>query len=68
MFHRGVDRGPLGQVDVDGLGSGEFHLGEIHDDHLGTGILGQLGCGGPHAGGAADNEDPLPVIAKCVEE
>ena len=49
------------------LAPGELHLGEVHDDDLGAGRLGQLGRGGPHAGGAPDNEDPLPVVAKCVE-
>ena len=28
----------------------------------------QLGRGRAHAGGAPDNEDPLPVVAKCIEQ
>jgi len=64
----GVDRLPLSQVDVDGLGPGQGDLGEVHDHHLGSGVQDQLGGGGTHAGGATDHEDPLPVVAKCVKE
>ena len=58
----------LGQVDVDGLGAVEGDLGVVHDHDLGAGVLGQLGGGGAHAGGAADDEDALAVVAEGIEQ
>jgi len=59
---------PGGQVDVDGLGAGQLHLGEVHHDDLSAGVLHQLGRGRPHTGGAPDNQDPLSVVAECIEQ
>ena len=56
------------RFDVDGLGPGQRDLGEVHHDDLGAGVLDQLGGGGTHAGGAADDQDPLAVVAECVEQ
>jgi hypothetical protein len=62
-----VDRRPVSQVDVNGRDTGQGDLGEIHDHHLGPGVLDQLGGGGPHASGSADQQDPFSVVAKCVK-
>ena len=64
----GVDGVLLGQVDVDGLGARQRDLGEVHHHDLGTGVLRQLGGGGAHAGGATDHQDPLAVVAECIEQ
>ena len=68
LVDRGVDRRLLGQVDVDGLGARQRDLGEVHDHDLGAGVLHQLGGGGPHAGGAADDEGALAVVPERVEQ
>ena len=68
LVHGGVDGRFFGQVDVDGLGAGQLHLGEVHHDDLSPGLLHQLGGGRAHTGGAPDNEDSLPVVAECIEQ
>ena len=50
------------------LAPAQLHLGEVHDHDFGPGVLHQLGRGRAHAGGAPDHEDPLPVVAKCIEQ
>ena len=42
--------------------------GAVHHDDLGAGVLDQLGGGGAHAGGAADDQGPLAVVAERVEQ
>ena len=64
----GVDGVPVGQVHVDGLRAGQLHLGEVHHHDLGTGVLHELGRGRAHARGATDHQDPLPVVAECIEQ
>ena len=46
---------------------GQRDLGEVHDHDLGSGALEQLGGRRPHAGGAADDDGALAVIAECIE-
>ena len=68
LVDRGVDGVLVGQVDVDGLRPGELDLGEVHHHDLGAGVLHQLGRGRTHARGATDDQDPLPVVAECIEQ
>ena len=63
----GVDRGLLGEVQVDGLGAGEGDLGEVHHHDLGAGVERQLGGGGTHSGGTTDDEHALAIESECVE-
>ncbi len=68
LVDRSVDGVLVGQVQVDGLGAGQLHVGEVHDHHFAPGFLSQLGGCGAHPGGASDDQDPFPVVAKCIEE
>ena len=68
LLDRAVDRGGVGEVDLDGLDAGEADVGVVHDHDLGAGVLHQLGRGRAHAGGAADHEHSLAVVPKCVEQ
>ena len=50
------------------LAPAQLDLGEVHHHDLGAGVLHQLGRRRAHAGGAADHEDALAVVPKCVEQ
>ena len=43
-------------------------VGAVHDHDLGAGVLHELGDGGAHAGGAADDQNPLAVVPERIEE
>ena len=63
-----VDRVALGQVQLDARHAVQGHLGAVHDDHgLRARVPGELGRGRPHAGGTANHEHPLAVVAKRIE-
>ena len=64
---RGVDRGPLGEVDLDRGHPGPGDRGEVHHDHLGAGGLHHLGGGGTHTGRTTDDEDALAVVSEDIE-
>ena len=40
----------------------------VHHDDLGARVLHELGDRRAHAGGAADDQRPLAVVAECVEK
>ena len=42
LFDGGIDRGLVGEVELDGLDAVERHVGAIHHDDLGPGVLDQL--------------------------
>ena len=46
----------------------EGDLGPVHHDHLGAGVPDQLGGRRAHAGGAADDDRPLALVAEGVEQ
>ena len=62
-----VDRGGVGEVDLDGLGAGQVDVGVVHHHDLGAGVLHQLGRRRTHAGGSAHHEHSLAVVPKRVE-
>jgi len=68
LVDRLVDGRLVAQVHVDGLGPRQLHLGVVHDDDFGTGVEGQLGGRGTHAGGASDHQDALAVVTECIEQ
>ena len=64
----GVDRRLVGEVELDRLDARQRHLGAVHHDDLGAGVLRELGDRRAHAGGAADDQRPLAVVPECVEQ
>ena len=64
----GVDGGLLDQVDVYRLDAGQGDVGDVHDHDLGAGVPSQLRRGGTHPRGPADHQDPLAVVAECIED
>ncbi len=60
----GVDAGLVAQVHLDGLVHGVRNLGDIEDYHLRAELLGLLGGGGTHSGGASDDNHTLAVVAE----
>ena len=67
LVEGGVDRGLLAEVHVDRLRARKLDLREVHHHDLGAGVLHELGDGRAHAGGTADHEGPLAVVAKGAE-
>lgn len=68
LVERGVDRRRVTEVNVHRLRAGKLDLGEVHHHDLGACVVHKLRDGCAHPGRTTDDERPLVVVAKSVEQ